>query len=245
MMFLLWTALAFAGNGCKTIGLSDIAAVPSPAIIVLGVRPGAKPDLLRAARVLRRLQNDNAGPIVLAVDIVHHSKQHHLDRLVSGQTDLRSLEASLAWTENTAAAFQPYARLFSMGQQDVQLLAVGLDPTGLPDDIHPPVPGHYPAMVSETVSGDLPYGLDGRIAKTLAYWDYQIALRSVNEWSGDGTLVILTDRAKVEGGGGVPWQLVQAGHESVYAFLLAWAEPFCEDGDNVWAKVPLLFALGL
>ena len=60
-----------------------------------------------------------------------------------------------------------------------------------------------------------------------------------------GYLVILTERARVEGGGGVPWQLVQSGKRNVYSFILSWSEPFCAEGDNVWAKNPLLHTLGL
>jgi len=246
MTFLIWTMVAFGGDACETISLSDIAAVPEPAIIVLGERRGAQPDLARARRVLSRLQRDADGGVMLATDLVHHKYQKHLNAYTSGQTDLSTLEESLEWSNHSATSFTPYGQLFRLAEKGLQLRAVGTEWIGPPENVHPPVPGVYPSLVSSAVPEDnLPFGLDSRIAETMAYWDYQVAMRAVNEWDGRGYLVILTDRARTEGGGGVPWQLAQSDTHQVYAFLLAWAEPYCEEGDNVWAKVPLLYNLGL
>ena len=55
-MLLLWTALAFGDDACNSVSLTDILAVPEPAIIVLGERRGAQPDLARAMRVVKGLQ---------------------------------------------------------------------------------------------------------------------------------------------------------------------------------------------
>ncbi|HAE53360.1 MAG TPA: hypothetical protein DCG25_00195 [Acidimicrobiaceae bacterium] len=247
MMFLLWTTLAFADDACRTIALPDIAAVPEPAIIVLGERRGAQPDLGRAKRIIRRLQKNANGPVTVATDIVHHSVQRQFDAYEAGQINHASLEQNLQWPEQTSVSFAPYGQLFKLAEQGVSVKAVGIDLVGPPNtDIRPPVPAVYPSMVNTTIADDaLPFGLDGRIAEVMAYWDYQVANRAVNEWDGKGYLVILTERARVEGGGGVPWQLVQSGKRNVYSFILSWSEPFCAEGDNVWAKNPLLHTLGL
>ena len=247
MLFLLWTALAFADDACREITLSDIAAVPEPAIIVLGERRGAQPDLSRAKRVIQRLQKTAEGPVMLATDIVHHSVQKQFDDYERGAIRYESLEQQLQWPEQTSVSFAPYGQLFKQIENGLTVKAVGIDLVGPPDsNIRPPVPAVYPSIVSAAIADDaLPFGLDGRIAEIMAYWDFQVANRAANEWNGQGYLVILTERARVESGGGVPWQLVQAGKRKVYSFILSWSEPFCDEGDNVWAKSPLLHNLGL
>lgn len=246
MIFLLWTALAFGGSACDKITLSDIAAVPEPAIIVLGERRGAHPDVGRAARVLTRLLKKTEQPVTLAADIVHHNYQNHLDRYASGKINRDELEANLEWSKNSGTQFAPYGRIFRLSEKGLRLQAVGSDLVGPPDDLQVPVPGVYPTLVSSVIpDGEMEFGLDNRIAQTMAYWDYQVAMRALNDWNGQGYLVILTERARTEGGGGVPWQLTHASDHAVYAFLLAWAEAYCGEGDDVWAANPILTTLGL
>lgn len=246
MTWILWFMMAFADDSCRSITLPDITAVPEPAIIVLGERRGAAIDNARTLKTIRALQKKTAAPVVVAFDIVHHDSQHVLEKYTSGALDDTELEGALSWNTQTEAAFTPYRKLFDAAVSQGSIHAVGSDLDPTPKDVTPPIPGVYPGLVNSVVpDGDLGFGLDAKIAKTMAYWDYQIANRAANEWDGRGYLVIVTERARVEGGGGVPWQLVRGQDKPVYAFLLAWAEPYCTAGDNVWSKNPFFSTLGL
>lgn len=244
-MLLFWISLAFAEDACSTISLSDVVSVPESSIIVLGARRGAQPDVARAQRVIKALQAKTQHPVTLAIDFVHHSFQGQFDAFGQGHLDPLELETQLEWTQHSATTFKPYGRLFKTVVEHGMIYAVGSDLESPPPDVGTPIPGVYPDMVNSVIpEGQLVFGLDNRIAETMAYWDYQIANRALNEWDQQGYLVILTDRSRVEGGGGVPWQLVQRKTPPVYAFLLAWAEPYCTEGDNVWARNPLFHTLG-
>ena len=151
MSFLLWTMLAYGGDACETISLSDIAAVPAPAIIVLGERRGAQPDPYRARRVLKRLQRDDQNPVMLATDIVHHKFQNALTQFERGDSDLKTLETGLAWQEHSATSFSPYGQLFKLAESGVKLRAVGSDLNGPPEKMTPPVPAVYTSLISSAI----------------------------------------------------------------------------------------------
>ena len=54
-------------------------------------------------------------------------------------------------------------------------------------------------------------------------------------WNGEGYLVVVTNRTRVEGGKGVPWQIDMELEQPVHSFVLAWGvEPPCYAGDQVW-----------
>ena len=246
MTWFLWITLSLADDACHSITLPDITAVPESAIIVLGERRGAAVDTARALKAIRGLQKKTNGPVTVALDIVHHKYQHVFEQYTSGSLEVTRLEEALSWSTQTEAAFTPYRKLIDAARAQGSIHGVGSDLSATPKDISPPIPGVYPALINSVIpDGDLAFGMDAKIAKTMAYWDYQIANRALNEWDGQGYLVILTERARVEGGGGVPWQLVRAQDKPVYSFLLAWAESYCTPGDNVWSKNPLFSTLGL
>ena len=197
-------------------------------------------------RVVKGLQKKSDVPITLATDIVHHRYQRVFEQFSIGKIDLDTMENQLEWDTHHGTHFKPYGQLFSATAANGNLFAVGSSLESPKGDVTTPIPGVYPSMINSVIpDNQMVFGLDNRIAEVMAYWDYQIANRARNEWDGRGYLVILTERSRVEGGGGVPWQLVQGKNRSVYSFLLSWAEPYCTEGDNVWAKNPFLYSLGL
>jgi len=246
MTWFIWLTLAFADDSCRTITLPDITAVPEPAIIVLGERRGVAMDNLRAVKVLKALHKKTESPVTVAVDVVHHKYQHVFEQYSTGALDILQLEDALSWRTHTEVSFTPYRKLFATAVTGGTIHAVGTDLKPPPPEITPPTPGVYPSIVNSVVpDGELGFGLDAKISKTMAYWDYLVANRAANEWDGRGYLLIVTERARVEGGGGIPWQLVRQQDTPVYSFLLAWADPYCAKGDNVWAQNPLLSTLGI
>ena len=245
MIWFLWLSLASADDSCRSVTLPDITAVPEPAIIVLGERRGVALDNMRA-RASESTAKRAESPVTVALDLVHHKYQHVFEQYTTGALDVTDLEDALSWRTQTEVSFTPYRKFITTAASGGSLHAVGIDLEPTPSEVTPPIPGVFPSVVNSVVpDGELGFGLDAKIAQTMAYWDYLVANRAVNEWDGRGYLLIVTERARVEGGGGIPWQLVRRQDTPVYSFLLAWADPYCTKGDHVWSKNPLLSAFGI
>ena len=246
MLLLFLPIAAHAADPCKTISASDILSIPEPAVIVLGERFGSRVELARASRVIKGLAKKSTGGVTLATERVHYDHQKAFDQFSTNGFSTSTLEQDLNWGAETPVSFKPYGRLFKQAAVHANLIAAGPNMTAPTNDVQPPVPAVYPALVSSVVAQDqLTFGMDNRISRILAYWDYQVAMRALHQWDGKGYLVIMTERARSEGGGGVPWQVSHEGSHTAYSFLLSWANSYCEEGDNVWAKVPLLHTMGL
>jgi len=242
-VFFAWTAIA--DDACSTATLRDVLKIPEPAVIVLGERHGAEPDMARALRVIRRL-HVNSQNVTLATDMVHRDQQSAFDSYASGDESVEYLAEDLSWNDRTGFPFAPYGRLFRTTRYGVSLVAVGASPIGPPPERRPPIPQGYANWVASAIPNNtLAFGMDTRIARTLAWTDFQIAEHALLEWNNSGYLVILTERARVEGGMGVQWQAAQLTDIPVHSFILSWSQAYCTAGDKVWAKRPLLTQLGL
>ena len=171
MIWFLWLSLASADDSCRSITLPDITAVPEPAIIVLGERRGVALDNIRALRVLKALQKKTESPVTVASDLVHHKYQHVFEQYTTGALDVMELEDALSWRTQTEVSFTPYRKFITTAASGGSFHAVGIDLEPTPSEVTPPIPGVYPSVVNSVVpDGELGFGLDAKIAQTMAYW---------------------------------------------------------------------------
>lgn len=239
MIWLVATLAAALGaqGDCEIIGMGDILANPPPAVIVLGERHGTQPDLARAWRVVRRL--DNNAPVTLALQAVDHDLQPVLDRFARGEMDPEALEGELYWGETWGFPWRPYQPLVTAELRDVHVVGIGDDDVEPPpDDAEFPVPGGYMSILRDALGDNsMPLGLQSGFVRTFAWQDHQVASRALQAWDGDGYLVILVARAHVAGGKGVGWQAGLITEHPVESYLLAWGgDPACYRADQIWRQ---------
>jgi len=237
------TAIASAGT-CTAIDASDILAVPPPAVIVLGERPGDSLDGKRAARLVHRLSA--AGPVTLALEALPVAAQPTLDQYAAGDIETERLADRLDWQNTVAFPYRPYAGLVTAAVDGVHVVAASAPPETPPADAQIALAPGYLSVLRDGLGGhDLPLPLEARYARTAAWRDVRIATAGITAWDDRGYLVIVTHRARVEGGFGVPWQASLLTRAPVHAFTLAWGgDPPCYSGDRVWRETLMERLLG-
>ncbi len=230
---------AFAQDGCVPVGMSDVIEIGSPAVLVLGVRAGTNPDLWRAIRVVDKLK-DRGDAVTVAVDIVHRRHQPTLDQLAAGQIPVGSLPRALQWDAKVGFPWAPYEAL--LVSQDHPVLAVGVDPSDPPDAERGPVQmplGYFEVLRDGMAGADVPLRRQDTFLTWMAGQDRDIAATALDAWNGEGVLVLVVDRARVEGGYGVQWQADLLTDAPVMAVTTAWAKTPCYDDDLVWRWTPV------
>lgn len=213
-----------------------------PAVLVLGERRGVPFDANRAAKLVRTLLR-RGDPVTVALMAVDRSRQSELDDWAAGRLGEPDLPERLGFADPAAveakaleyASYPAYADLLETGKRGAHLVAAGL-PYGLrPADAEVPVPPYYTFQLSEAL-GDhgLPVDFEETYTAAMAWRGYAVAQASLAGWDGQGWLVVVADRALVEGGLGVGWQAQRQTEAPVRAALLANAGALCYPGDLVW-----------
>lgn len=202
---LLWSAIASAAP-CTPTTMGNLAATPSPSILVLGVRHGTQPDLYRADRLVRRLLR--AGqPVTVALDALPTSRQSVLDRYSNGDIEGLDLPGELDWNAQPNFPYSPYEGLVTSALRGASVVAIGarFQPGGT-DPV--PTPTGYAPVLADTMAGaEMPPALEAPFVRSVARLDHALATHAFEGWSGKGVLVVVVDRTRVEGGKGVAWQL--------------------------------------
>jgi hypothetical protein len=234
---MIWlVTAALAADRCTPINASDILSIKAPAVIVLGERHGTQPDLYRASYVAKKL--NEAAKVTLALEAVHQKFQLILDDYARKKIPKEDLQTRLEWPASWGYPFGPYRTLVRGADLDMDVLGVGVDRSGAPAGEKFPIPSGYLPILHDGMAGsDVAPGLEQRFLETVAWRDYAIARNAVRSWDGTGYLVIVADRAAVEGGKGVAWQAEQLTDKPVHSFVLAWGDtPPCYPGDQVWGR---------
>jgi len=233
---MIWfAAAAWAQETCTPVqAATALAELPAPAVLVLGERKGAPLDLRRAARLVRSLQRLNQ-PVTVALEAVDTAQQPALDDWIAGRIDEDALPAALQISERYGFSHAPYVHLLDTAQTGADLVGVGLPYAAAPADAPLLVPPGYSFQLVPTMGGSpVPAALEETFAGAMAWRAAEIASRALGAWNGSGYLVIVADRALVEGGLGVSWQLQRQTETPVRAIVLADAAGPCLAGDRVW-----------
>lgn len=232
---LIWTAIALA-HPCDEFRLEDVANVPSPGVLVLGERHGAKDDMKRALAAVRALSEKHR--VTLAMEALHESNQPVLDRFAAGELKPGKLPDSLAWSETWGFPWKPYKKLVLQARAGVPVVAAGLKLGPKPADREVPIPEGYDEFLAELM-GPHGHGMSDEVAArfttSMAWRDFRIAELAVEGWDRQGVLVVLTGRGHVEGGLGTNWHLPQLVDVPVTSVVLAHDGARCLPGDRVWA----------
>lgn len=236
-LFLALTTLlptAWAGGTCTEIDAGDILAVPPPAVIVLGERPGVPRDGRRAGRLVKKL--GRVAPVTVALETVPRALQPVLDQYARGEIDTDDLDDALSWDEVVGLPYRSYNTLVTASVDDAGVSAIGMRNYSPPRSIDIPVPAEYLEILRDGMGqGLMPRVAEGAYLRFVAWRDHALAERALSAWDGRGYLVVVTHRARIEGGYGVPWQLAGLTDAPVEPFVLAWGiEPPCYAGDRVW-----------
>lgn len=238
-MTLLLSLLATpapATEACEPVTLADLIPDAAPAIVVLGETPGEPDDLRRATRVVKALRG--RGPVTVAVEAVHHSRDGSLQALRAPSPGLERLAAAVDWEQHWRWPVDGYRPLFDVGLSDVpggvRLIAVGPDrapPVGMRLST---LPAGYGDRLARLAGQELPVSMRERLAEARTWSDARIVERALNAWKGEGYLVIVADRTRVAGPGGVDWQLRERVSDPVIAATLDWSDLDCVDGTLQW-----------
>lgn len=234
MIPLLLASLASAANpdGCSAVALSELTRADAPAIIVLGETPGEPDDLRRAARVVRQLRG--RADVTVAVEAVHHTQGRALAALRAPEPDLDAVPGSVRWEAYWRWPYEGYRPLFELGLSDIPG-GVTLVPVG-PEQAPPAgtrittLPDGYDDRLARLAGPEMPASMRGRLAEARTWSDAQIVERALDAWKGEGYLVIVADRTRVAGPGGIDWQLAQRVTDPVATAVLDWADLDCVDG---------------
>lgn len=233
---MIWlAATAWAQATCTPVqGATALADLPAPAIVVLGERKGTPLDLRRAARLVRSLQRETQ-PVTVALEAIDTAQQPALDDWIAGRLTADALPDALQIAERYGFSHAPYTRLLDTALTGADLVGVGLPYTAAPADTPLLVPPGYSFQLVPTMGGSpVPAALEETFAAAMAWRAAEIANRALGAWNGTGYLVIVADRALVEGGLGVSWQLQRQTETPVRAIVLADADGPCLPGDRVW-----------
>jgi hypothetical protein len=244
LLLIALAASSHADRGCAAIDQRDLLDVPAPAVLVLGEEPGWARDARRAARVARALR-DRGVPVTLALEALPAAVAPTLDGLRAPEPDLERARDALAWDTIRDVPYAPYRPLLALGLASVRrpttLLAVG----------QPPVPATPPpteapaalvARITE-IAPDLPYAARVPVAAARAATDVALAEAALAGWTGQGVLVVVADRSRVAGDGGLPYQLAARTDAPVRAATLAWRDIDCVDGTWQWRPPTISVAL--
>lgn len=230
-----WFLLALAATTASAddscfVEADDLLAIEAPAVLVLGERPGTQPDLTRAARIVRGLARQ--GPVTLGLQVVPSASQATLDAFQAGDLPLEDIPSAMSWA--SPWPWTAYRGLVSLGSRDaIELVALG------PDESPPPAAGGDLPLPSDYADwlfsdGDaMPEPLQSRIARQMAWTDYRIAERAIFGWGGEGYLVLLVDRTRVDSARGVAWQARRLTGEAVHDAALAWGAADCGES-RIW-----------
>jgi len=232
-MIGLWIATALAEEGCEKVGMSDVIAIPAPAILVLGERHGSQPDIGRARKVIKYLREE--APVTVALEAVPETHQTVLQNYADGQLSIEALPQELEWEKHWGFPFSAYKGVFSGALYGDRLIAAGPVGSTPPRSATFPVPTGYLSVLASAMSGhEVPPEWQKTFVRSVTWQDWEIADNALSSWNGEGYLVVLASRVRVEGGKGVGWQLQQRAQVPVRSVVLAWAESPCFAGDWVW-----------
>ncbi len=225
---LLSVAMA---EDCAKTSVGKLAAVPQPAVLVLGERKGTLPDLKRAKAIVAKLAK--RGPVTVALQAVAVEHQPVLDEVNAGKLSVDQLPSTLDWENTWGFPFEAYEPLFALAGPGVKLVAAGQRYEPLPEEVTLPLPPGYMHVLADTmVESPLPVELESSFVAEVAWADHRMAKSALAGWDGKGALVIVVDRFHVQGGLGVGWQAQRMTDAPVTAALLAAAEGICYAGDQ-------------
>lgn len=237
LLLSLIAGSALAQPTCTPVGMSDIVDVQAPAVLVLGSRRGTQPDLWRARRVVEALE-DRGESVTLALDVIHRRHQSTLEQYVRGQLPAEALPQALSWAGDVGFSYDPYEPLVRPTHRP--LVAIGLDPEDAPTEGPVQVALEYQDVLRDAMAGaEVPPSRQEDFLQWVAGQDRDLATAALEAWGGQGILVIVADRVRVEGGVGLPAQLELYAEVPVHAALLAWARTPCFPGDRVWRRTPM------
>jgi hypothetical protein len=152
----------------------------------------------------------------------------------------------LRWEQRTALPFGPYRPLLALGlstvPRPVRLVAVG-QPTVPATPAGSEAPAALVERLTDLAGPGLPYTVRLPLAAARAATDAAIAQAALAAWDGRGALVIVADRTRVAGHGGLPFQVAQRTAEPVTAATLDWRDLDCVDGTLQWQEPTLRLAL--
>ncbi len=234
-MIWLLSPLALAQDACDYVGLSSaIDGLAAPAVIVLGDRKSTPRDLDRADRLVQALERQGE-PVTLAFEAIEAEFQPVLEDVERNAIPAAAVAERVDWDDRWGFAFEPYLSLLANGTAGVDLVAAGL-PYGIkPADAIVPVPSGYFFALSPTMGdAQVPVAFEETFVQAFAWRAHRIAANALAGWSGEGFLVILADRALVEGGLGVSWQAERLSEAPVRSIVLSNADSPCHPGDRVW-----------
>lgn len=225
--------LAHAEPACDEVRWPAVADVSPATVLVLGERHGAQPDLRRAWRVVRRLAR--RGRVTVALEAVHEDNQSVLDRYAAGDVRERALPESLRWERTWGFDWAAYRRLVTASKVGARVVAAGLTLGPAPAEAELVIPDGYDALLADAMAGhEMPDDMAARFVRSMVWRDRRIAELAVQGWDGEGVLVIVTGRGHIEGGLGVPFQLVDLTQAPVVSVVLDDADAACLEGDRVW-----------
>lgn len=231
-MWLWWAVSSAEAAGCTKVSVADLAAAPSPSVLVLGERRGTLPDLARAAKIVARLAA--RGKVTVALQAVAAEHQAELDAYAEGRTPIEVLPAALDWEDTWGFPFEAYAKVFALRGPNVRFVGLGAPVTLKPKDaVFPLPPGYIGVLADPMGDSPVPGQLETTTVETVAWTDHSLAQRALGAWDGAGVLVVLVDRLHVEGGLGVQWQAERLASVPVGAALLADGESRCYPGDRL------------
>lgn len=231
--------------GCAAVSLEDLVQTPAPAVVVLGESPGETDDLRRATRVVRALRG--RARVTLAIQAVHEDETTNLAALSAPEPDLDRVPAAVGWDEHWPWAYEAYRPLIALGLSDVpggvDLVAIGPDAAPSADARVPVVRTGYPERIARLSGDTVPPAMRTRMAQARTWGDSRMAERALGAWDGTGFLVVVADRTRVAGPGGVDWQIRQRTNAPVTAAVLDWSDIDCTDGTLLWRAPTLRAAL--
>ena len=225
--------LVGAAGTCEPIGLKDLAEAPPGSVVVLGVRNGAQPDLARAARAVEALERAGVE-VTVALDAVTDDQQGVLDKWRGGQIAAGGLVEALAWPQRFGFPFAAYEPLFS--DRSRPLIAAGVDLSYHPtaDEAVRVPSARYEAIETGSAGAQVPAARQESLARAVVAQDQRIAELALARWTGDGVLVLVVDRFRVQGGGAVPDALRAETTRTVFDALLSLGGARCDGDDRVW-----------
>ncbi len=234
-MIALLSTLALAQESCSYVGLyGALDDLAPPAIVVVGERKGTPLDLHRADRIIGLLARREV-PVTVAFEAIESEFQPVLEEVERGLVDPTSAGQRVSFADRWGFSFDAYAGLLERGLEGVDLVAAGL-PYGLKpaNETVPVPPGYYFALSASMGDAPVPVSFEETLTSAFAWRSHQIAATALAGWNGEGYLVIVADRALVEGGQGVSWQAERLADVAVRSVVLANAQSPCAPGDRVW-----------
>lgn len=236
---------AAAQDHCAPITLRDLRDLPSPGVLVLGENPGYANQLRRAARVVRAMR-DRGEPVTLALEVLPETAGGAIERLRAPEPDLERVERDLRWSEVTDLPYAPYRPLLALGLTTVPR-PVTLRPVGPPPDLRKLGPIDLSTdllrRIEDLAGPSLPLQARQPVAAARAASDTRIAETAIAGWGGEGVLILVVDRGRVAGGGGLTWQIERRTEAPVWAATLDWRDHDCIGGLWQWSDPILRLAL--